>query len=86
MIYYLLIICCRSTVGRSKSTSLARSCETLKVYPLFAQWAFEFLFQPEIDALTMELVGAGECFDHLSTLQVIEANSTAVFLLLWARG
>jgi hypothetical protein len=34
----------------------------------------------------MEFVGAGECFDHLSTLQIIEANGTAVFLLLWARG
>lgn len=59
----------------------ASSREALQVYSLFAQRAFEFLFQPKVNALAVELVGASQCFHHLAALKVVQANCAAVFFL-----
>ena len=65
------------------STKGAVSREALEIYSLFAKWAFEFLFQPKVNALAMELMGASECFDHLAALQVLQADGATVFVLLF---
>ena len=54
----------------------------LKLYPLLAQWTLQFLLQPKVDALWMELVRTTKRFDHLPCLKIIQANGARVFIVL----
>lgn len=61
-----------------------------QVYSHLAQWTLELLFQPEVDALRMELVRTWESLHHLARLQIIKTNSAravlASFYLRFGRG
>lgn len=43
---------------------------------MFAKWTFKFDFQPIVNALAVELMGARHCFDHATSFKHIHADST----------
>lgn len=52
-----------------------------QVYPLFAEWAFEFLLQPDVDAFRMEFVRTGQGFHHLASLEIVKADRAGVLVV-----
>jgi len=52
-----------------------------QVYPLFAERAFEFLLQPDVDAFRVEFVRTGQGFHHLASLEIVKADGAGVLVV-----
>lgn len=63
------------------ASRVVASLQLVQVYPLFAERAFEFLLQPDIDAFRMEFVRTGQGFHHLASLEVVKADGAGVLVI-----
>ena len=50
----------------------------VQINTFFAQGTFQLLLEPEVDATGVELVRAGQCFHHLASLEVVQADCARV--------
>ena len=79
-LYWSIDCICRVA---TQDDHLNSSRVSLQVYPLFAEWALQFLFEPKVNAFGVELVGARQCFHHLARLQVLQADGAPVFVIIF---